>query len=713
MADRKASVALELQAGQFKAEAAAAGRSVDSLDRDVEKLDRDLNKIPADAAKAAAGLAAMGGAAKEVGKNVGTAGDETGKFDKRIGELKASTKSLAEEFNRTGDPALLKKFRADSSELAGITKMRKEISILGDEAKKFSQEAEKASMSVGDLFSGGLTSPASLGGLAAAAPLLLAAAGGLTALAAAGAVAGAGVAGAVAGDPQAFKAEWSAAIGSLKKDWTDASKPFTGPTMDAIRSVAPLVASWHIDTMFAKAATFVEPLVHGVEGFATGVERGVAAIVDKAGPAVAVFSADLPKIGDAVAQSLGMIADNAKGGAEALHALDFALESFIVGSGAIVSGAEAIVSGVTDAATAAKGFFDGIPGWVQVAIPPIAVYKQLFDQIPGTEDLAAAGGVAFGHALDGVTLSGADAASEISALQQSLSAAGNTMDAFVGGQVSGALNTMMSLDRATLGFNQSLLQVTESVKTNGHSLDEHTAKGAANVSVILSSVSANIQQYQSNIAAKMGAEQAAAAYDANTAALNKQLRSAGFTQGAIDGLIGKYKNVPDQVNTDIVLHGLTEAIQNLNTTLRLINGIHDRSATISVTTIYHQVGHPPTGEGGTIPLHGAYAHGGIRHASTGLIVGPSDPGTLIGEPQTGGEALIPLRGISQTRAMSLAQTVGNAYGFSVAPMGGGGYVDNRTVTYVINDASDPERVVSAIKRYEQRNGTDWRSSSRR
>jgi hypothetical protein len=42
-------------------------------------------------------------------------------------------------------------------------------------------------------------------------------------------------------------------------------------------------------------------------------------------------------------------------------------------------------------------------------------------------------------------------------------------------------------------------------------------------------------------------------------------------------------------------------------------------------------------------------------------------------------------------------------------MGGGGYVDNRTVTYQINDATDPSRVVAAIKRYEQSNGKNWRS----
>jgi hypothetical protein len=60
-----------------------------------------------------------------------------------------------------------------------------------------------------------------------------------------------------------------------------------------------------------------------------------------------------------------------------------------------------------------------------------------------------------------------------------------------------------------------------------------------------------------------------------------------------------------------------------------------------------------------------FEHGGIRKAASGLIVRPSDPGTLIGEPQTGGEALIPLRGITQSAAMGLMHVAGAGYGLDV------------------------------------------------
>jgi hypothetical protein len=50
---------------------------------------------------------------------------------------------------------------------------------------------------------------------------------------------------------------------------------------------------------------------------------------------------------------------------------------------------------------------------------------------------------------------------------------------------------------------------------------------------------------------------------------------------------------------------------------------------------------------------------------------PTDPGTLlVGEPQTGGEWLIPRQGISQMRAAWLGQNAMGGYGLDVVPRGG-------------------------------------------
>jgi hypothetical protein len=76
-----------------------------------------------------------------------------------------------------------------------------------------------------------------------------------------------------------------------------------------------------------------------------------------------------------------------------------------------------------------------------------------------------------------------------------------------------------------------------------------------NKDAILAVVQANLQEYDSQIAVGVAASDAAAKYDENTKALEDQLHAAGYTAAQIDALIGKYRNVPDKVDTSIAING--------------------------------------------------------------------------------------------------------------------------------------------------------------
>jgi hypothetical protein len=691
MADRKASVALELQASQFKAETAAAGRAVDGLDRKVEDLDRDVDKLGRDSLKAGAEVGTLGAEAKktgtsvedlgkktegttdkagrardefgrfkrttdevgagvedlgkkteELGQKTSASADQFGKFDKRIAELKASVKSLAAEFERTGDPKLLKKFRADSSELAGLTKMRKELGGLTQDAEKFAAESEKAGMSLGDL-----ATPAMVGGIAALVVPALALAGALTSVAAAGGIAGAGIAGAVAGNPAAFKDEWSAAIFEIKRDWIDASAPFVGPTLAAIRSVGPLVASWHLDTMFAKAATFVGPLVQGVEGFATGVEKGVAALVDKAGPEIKVLAAELPQIGNAIGTALKLISDNSEGGAQALHDFDVALEKTIIAVGGLISGAEGVAGALTSANASVKHFLDDIPSFVYVLDPLLLIPRKLADAFtPEPFNASAAAAGRLGSSLAGVTGAvgdfgtvGGDAMYTIDRkISDTIAMVDRMNKAF-----DEATKTILNQRDADVAVAQGLADLTKGWKSGSDALDINTQKGRDNVTLIDRTISELERKREADIAAGGGTKDA---YDKANAAYQQAIR------------------------------GLQNTIEHLGVGKAAAQQFMDafKDKTINITVKVHQVGTVNVqgvisggAPRGTVGIPTAYEHGGIRRAAAGMIVPPRDPGTvLFGEPQTGGEALIPLRGISQSAAMGLVQTVGNAYGFQVS-----------------------------------------------
>lgn len=650
--------------------------------------------------EAAAASAAAAREANRMAAQFRQAQNDAAKLDRQLAETAITTRALAREFAKTNDAGIKAQLDAQKKNASELKNLRKDV--VGD-TEKFAKDAENAAKSaakefsklekqventgssISEMFSkgpAGLFSPPGIVIGGATAVVGGAALGGLAAAGAGATVAGAGIAGAALGDPQEFAAHWTPVVADLKKQFLDATSVFVGPGLAAIDSVGTAIKSWDLKGLFAAAVPYVAPLTNGAEQAAGYILDGVKHLTQDAGPAVKVLSQDLSGIGQAIDTALSAIGSQAQGGADGLHALDTAIEDVIIGAGYFVAGTEAITGAVHDASTSAESFFDSIPGWVRATLPFLELYKKVFDQATDTND-ASDKLAHFGHVLPGVTLTGNLAADAAKAqadnyrdLAKQLSATAQTADTLAGAMTDKLIGSLLAGDHATLSWDESLTSLSQSFKENGKNLDIHTAKGQQNREAVLSSVAANEQLYNTQIAAGATATDAAAAYDANTRALEANLKKAGLTSAQIDGLIGKYKNVPDNVNTNIQLFGLTTAINDLNTTLKLINNIHDKSATVSVTTVYHTKGSPNVGEGGTQILKGANAHGGIRHAATGLIIGPSDPGTLIGEPQTGGEALIPLKGISRARAAMLAQTAVSGYGLDVVPHGSGRRLPN-------------------------------------
>jgi hypothetical protein len=149
---------------------------------------------------------------------------------------------------------------------------------------------------------------------------------------------------------------------------------------------------------------------------------------------------------------------------------------------------------------------------------------------------------------------------------------------------------MMNLDQATLHWHESLNSLRDTLSQNGLAIDQHThlisensKAGLENRSAILAAVQANQAQYQAMVAGGISAIDAAKAYDQNTAALEAQLHKAHLTTAQIDDLIGKYRGVPDKVNTALAVQGLSEAINNLGNLLAEIHGLNGRDFGFTIT----------------------------------------------------------------------------------------------------------------------------------
>lgn len=223
------------------------------------------------------------------------------------------------------------------------------------------------------------------------------------------------------------------------------------------------------------------------------------------------------------------------------------------------------------------------------------------------------------------------AAESYDALAEGLKGAKNELDA-----VSSAFDTITSLDKTALSAADAQMQLAESIKKNGRELDIHTEKGNANRAAVLAMIEANIDSYEANIKAGMGAEEASRKYDEATASLEKQLRAAGFTGAQVDQLVGKYRGVPSKVSTLIATEGLTQAINDLADLLRQINGIPPRK-TITVTaqikyTEAQLIAKGTKAAGGPV---GAAAAGGARPGGLTLVgengpeLLPLEPGTMV------------------------------------------------------------------------------------
>jgi len=242
---------------------------------------------------------------------------------------------------------------------------------------------------------------------------------------------------------------------------------------------------------------------------------------------------------------------------------------------------------------------------------------------------------------------------------------------------------IMNVKEGVLNWNKSLLDLHDTLVHNGRAIDDHTGlvamntqAGIANRHAVLAAMTANMQEYQSFIAAGGSAADATAQYDRNTAALEDLLHQAHFSQKQIDDMIGSLKRVPGETHADIITKGLTDAINNLANLMTKLAELNGNSYGFSVTE-YLKVGTP----GGIESMMGQ-ARGGIyEHADVGKlrdaqVYSPASGGPAryaFAEPATGGEAFVPKVG-DYSRSTSILDRASRWYGGRFMPdnAGGGG-----------------------------------------
>jgi hypothetical protein len=660
MANRTVTVELQAKVAGFVEGMRTAEKETGDLNRELEDLgrhDREFRDLEEKTAGLTVSTKAAAAATDELGDQTGQSGEKMKRtaIDARflsteLAKTRGEVLALAAAFAATGGQSDLDAFKQKKRYQSALERIERELKP-GAGGEAAAQAAEvgsslgrliglSANQSLKAALTGGIAGPVIAGALIPVAIELGVMVGGamLTGVGLAGIGAG------IAGQIQDARVESAARglAGEVAEGFRSATGAFAQPLADVLFAARQ---EWQklsvgIHTTMDYLAPEVRVLGAGLLGFVDNLVPGLERAAVAALPLVDTFSHWLPEFGAEFAGLLDTMAENSDDLNEGLK---------------LVLGTLSAIVQVTSTLIEVASFLRKPAEWsVGTIIPAIKSLTnsgtKAIDVLDHTADSAAA-----------LAAAAAAASPSLEELSKRLNQTAMSSAMLAGQMTDKVINAMLRADEASLSLAESQTRLKETLKENGHAFDIHTAKGQANRAAILGVVRSNLQFYDTMIQSGYSAEQAAKSYDQNTAALEAQLSKAHFTKAEIQSLIGEYRNVPDKVNTEIAVKGLTDAINGLNDLLRQINGLPPRVTTVIETVHVDRFNRI------------AQRWGGVHYAADGLVsfgqagVYSGGPVYGIAEPETGGEAFVPRNG-DYARSMGILSEAASWYGASVQPL---------------------------------------------
>lgn len=295
------------------------------------------------------------------------------------------------------------------------------------------------------------------------------------------------------------------------------------------------------------------------------------------------------------------------------------------------------------------GFVDSLPG-----IGPAATVMGLFGG--KTKD---AGDAAKTAAPDVASLG--DAAAKIvdpaDAAKTALSALNDAFDKFIGVNI--------SAEQADIRFRDALDAVTASVKQHGTTLDLNTDAGRRNREAIDSVITASTDHLQAMAKAGSSSSSLTAQWNAEKTAILDKMRALGLDSTAIANYKAELDSIPAAKFTKI-----SAEIDKANAARDWENFLHDLKNRLDLTVNIHRTGpvvFSTSADGAVMPTVRGYAAGGENHVAQ--IAQPGE-WRIWAEPETGGEAYIPLAPSKRGRSKAILSDVANRFGMHVMADGG-------------------------------------------
>ena len=417
--------------------------------------------------------------------------------------------------------------------------------------------------------------------------------------------------------------------------------------------------------------------------FGSDAVRAASIIYDNGAEGIANWTTRVDDAGYA-AETAAIQVDNLKGDIEQLKG---ALETAFIEGG---DDSQGMLRGITQAATdavnlateteKADGALGGLWDSAMGSINPLgslgAAYNGLKGEISGTDEKAkeldstsksltetTSGGIGSTSALASATegLGGAfdDTAEAMEAAEQAAEDFKDLMD---------SLNAVLGGRADLRDYEAAIDDFTKKLKENGNTFDTNTAKGREN-QAMLDNIAGSALAVAENMSQADRRKFLTGAID-DIRTMGREMKLPKSEIRALIELLREAHNADVNPKIDV---NTTQSLAKIQAVRNSIENLRDRNLTITTT---HKVVRnsadsiPYRGEadGGVLDF---YAAGGIREQHVAQIA-PAGSWRVWAEPETGGEAYIPLASSKRDRSIDIWEEVGERLGVNFMQFANGG-----------------------------------------
>jgi hypothetical protein len=382
----------------------------------------------------------------------------------------------------------------------------------------------------------------------------------------------------------------------LRMELVGAAEPFVNVLRSSFQFLENRIEGLRprLDRIFSTASTFVGPLIEGLADAFDFITESFDNIGDGMKPFVKELANGFAILGIAIGDSLEILASTGEDGVEGLRDLFYAAAQLIGGFARLLQ----ILTWV-------YGRLRDIADVVPILVGPLSIIFEASDQ-------AATGVDQYGNATEGLTEKILGTISATDRETKSLKEAAQAMDK--------ARDSAFGLIDATLNYEESIDDLSETLKENGRTFTIETEKGRENIRAVGDAIKAAQADAEKRFQeGKLTAEQANALYQAEVTEILKIAKAHGITEQAVRGVYDEALKLVALPPPDVGWLNQIAASANL-TTAALQRALNEARKLNSGTG-------------------GGKGHGGFTEFADGGIV---DTPTLGIFGEAGAEAIIPL-----------------------------------------------------------------------